>query len=217
MTIANKVKSLTARLTMSNEDVRSLLEKDHDEAKDLLAKIAAATQGNRRLSLFSQLKIALTAHSRAEESAVYQPMLTAKSSESRDLANEGYVEHGIIDRLLAELASGDPGSTRWMATAKVLKEILEHHIDEEQADIFAELGEHFDADQLRLMGTAFLRAKAAVLKTKVTPRRTRKVSRKAPRRTAAPAPVGKLARGSARPRIRMSKVARNSSGIRKRG
>jgi len=89
MTIVNKMKSLSARATMADDDVRSYLEKDHDEAKELLGKIVSATRGNRRLALLNQLKAALTAHSRAEESAVYQPMLTAKSADSHDLANEG--------------------------------------------------------------------------------------------------------------------------------
>ena len=194
MTAVNKVKSLAARVTMAHDDVRALLEKDHDEVKDLLDQIFAADQSRRRMSLLMQLKTALTAHSRAEEAVVYDRMLKAKSPESHELADEGYVEHRIVDHLLAELASSDSGSTRWLATAKVLKELVHHHIEEEQTDIFAELGEHFDADQLTAMGTGFLRAKAAILQRQPTRARTVRKARQAPPHARRKTPGKKTAR-----------------------
>jgi len=198
MSAVNKVKSLAARVTMAHDDVRALLEKDHDEAKGLLEQIFAADQRRRRLSLLMQLKTALTAHSRAEEAVVYDRMLKAKSSESQELADEGYVEHRIVDHLLAELASADSGSTRWLATAKVLKELVHHHIDEEQTDTFAELGEHFDADQLAAMGAAFLRAKAAILQRQPARPRSGRKARQAPAHSQRKAPGKKTARAGSR-------------------
>ena len=197
MSVVNRLKSLTARATMSDEDVRSLLEKDHEEAKDLLRQILDASQAQRRMRLFKQLKTALTAHSRAEERAVYNRMLKAKSPDSHELADEGYVEHGIIDGLLAQLSSGEAGNTRWLATAKALKEVLEHHIAEEQTDTFAELGEHFDDDQLNEMGVAFLHAKAGVVVRTSRPH-VRKMSRNAASRSRSPrrAPTKKSTRAA---------------------
>jgi hypothetical protein len=52
----------------------------------------------------------------------------------------------------------------WKAKAKVLNELLSHHVDEEQSDIFAELGEYFDSEELAAMGTRFLADKAAILR-----------------------------------------------------
>jgi len=207
------MKSLAARATMPKDDVRSFLKQDHDQFKDLLGKLNKATRASRRMALLEQLSIDLTAHSRAEEHAVYDPMLKAQSADSRDLANEGYVEHGIVDQLLAELASGQPRMARWAAKAQVLKELLEHHIDEEQTDIFAELGEHFSADELAEMGVAFLRAKAEILEStaaqrKGTPaasaRHSRKRSVSKKRATRAP-----------RPGVRKA-AAKKSSGARRR-
>ena len=211
MTVVNKLKSLTARATMSPDDVRSFLEKDHDETKELLARIMDTTQGNRRMKLLKQLKTALTAHSRAEERAVYDRMLKTSSEDSRDLADEGYVEHRIVDQLLAELANGEPVSTRWHATAKVLKELVEHHIAEEQTDTFAELGEHFDSDELDAMGVEFLRAKAAILERAARARDRRGQAARVPRRPSA--------RKSTRvaPRRRNATVAGKSKRTRRRG
>jgi hypothetical protein len=198
MTAVNKVKSLAARATMAHDDVRALLEKDHDEAKELLERIFSADQSRRRMSLLMQLKTALTAHSRAEENAVYERMLKTKSSDSQELADEGYVEHRIVDHLLAELAGGDSGSTRWLATAKVLKELVHHHIDEEQTDTFAELGEHFDADQLATMGTAFLRTKAAILERQATGPSAGRKARKAPVHSLRKMPAKKAVKAGSR-------------------
>ena len=163
MTIINKMKSLTARVIMDEHDVRALLEKDHDEAKKIAQQMIEATQPSRRMALLYRLKPALTAHSRAEESAVYDALLAARNTESHDIANEGYVEHGLVDQLLTDLADTNPRDDRWKAQAKVLKELLEHHIDEEQSDTFAELGERFDGDQLAAMGVKFLNEKAKVI------------------------------------------------------
>jgi len=110
--------------------------------------------------------------------------------------------------LLDNLADGEPTSSRWVATAKVLKEMLEHHIAEEQTDTFAELGEHFDADQLRDMGVAFLRAKAVVLGSKLPVHRMRKGPRKAPAK--------KLVRSAAQRRTRRQKAAKTAPRVRQR-
>jgi len=207
MTVVNKLKSLTARVTMNDQDVRSLLVKDHEEAKELLNQIMDASQASRRMRLFQQLKTALTAHSRAEERAVYNRMLNTKSNDSRELADEGFVEHGIIDGLLAQLSSGGAGETRWLATAKALKELLEHHIDEEQTDTFAELGEHFDSDQLEEMGVAFQRAKAALMSRQSSPH-GRKASRKIAARSPRRAPAKKATRAAQGSRSRQSRSAK---------
>jgi hypothetical protein len=164
MTVINKMKSLAARATMDSRDVRALLEKDHDEAKQLAKQMCAATRAPQRKALLAKLKPALTAHSRAEERAVYQPMIKVKgSTDSHELAQEGFVEHGLVDELLTALASTNAAGDAWKAKAKVLKELLEHHIEEEQTDTFAELGEHFSEGQLAVMGAHFLREKGKLL------------------------------------------------------
>ena len=163
MSIVNKVKSLGARATMGDADVRALLEKDHDEARALAQQMCDAS-GMRRMALLGRLKPILTAHSRAEERAVYDALLQVREDASpRTLAQEGYVEHTLVDELLAKLAALDPATDVWLAHAKVLKELLEHHIDEEQTDTFAELGDYFSRDELAVMGERFQREKAAIL------------------------------------------------------
>lgn len=164
MTIAETLKSAGARLTMSGEDVRALLEKDHDEVKQILRGLVDGEQGRSRKLLLEQLKTQLTAHSRAEERVVYDALIRVRAKkEVHVLAEEGYVEHSLVDHLLERISGLDAGSETWLAHAKVIRELLETHITEEQNQTFAQLGDHFSRDELAAMGEQFLRAKERVL------------------------------------------------------
>ena len=173
MSLVNKMKSLGARATMNEEDVRALLVKDHEEAKALAKEMHETASAARRMTLLGKLKPALTAHSRVEEKVVYDALLRVRANdESHELGDEGYVEHSLVDELLATLETSDASAERWKATAKVLHELLEHHIQEEESDVFALLGEHYDRDELQAMGVQFQRMKADFLRTSsATPQR----------------------------------------------
>lgn len=166
MSVKTVVRSTVARMTMSDADVRALLHKDHVEALDVAKRMKESKSANVRSALFAKLKAALTAHSRAEEKVVYTALLGVKSKESRDYGNEGFVEHTLVDDLFKRLTAGDPSTDAWQAQAKVLHELLDHHIAEEQRDVFSNLGEHFSSEQLEQMGKKFLAAKASILKRK---------------------------------------------------
>jgi len=216
MSIANRVKSLGARATMSDDDVRALLEKDHVEAKTLARQMCEAGTA-RRAVLLGKLKPILTAHSRAEERAVYdQLLLVREAEEPRTLGNEGYVEHSLVDGLLAKLAVMDAATDAWLAHAKVLKELLEHHIAEEESDVFAELGEYFSREQLAAMGVRFQRDKDAILAGEARAQRSvASRTRRAPptaRKTASkrtePAKTTRRARGAKTRKVAARKSAR---------
>jgi Hemerythrin HHE cation binding domain len=200
MSIVNKVKSLSARATMTADDVRALLAKDHDEAKALAKEMHEAGSAARRKTLLSKLKPVLTAHSRAEEKVVYDALLRVRASdESHEIADEGYVEHSIVDELLATLASSDASTERWRATAKVLHELLEHHIQEEETDTFALLGDHFDRSKLEELGAQFKRMEMNFLEAEIA----------APKRSAAPR------RAPAKSVRRATKTTASARGARK--
>lgn len=164
MTITDTIKSAGARLTMGDDDVRALLEKDHEEVKDLLRGLVDGAEGRSRKLLLERLKKTLTAHSRAEEKVVYDALIRARAKQDvHVIAEEGYVEHGAVDDLLARISRLEVGTELWKAHAKVIREMLEHHIAEEQNEIFAQLGDLFSREELIAMGQDFLRRKARVL------------------------------------------------------
>jgi hemerythrin superfamily protein len=127
------------------------LKADHDKARDLLADILDAADAGTRRKLFAEFAAALTAHSRAEESVLYARLM--KSEEGKDAALEGTVDHQIVDRLIADLtAQPDTRADEWTARCVVLQELLEHHIEEEESEVFETAGKLFDAEALDRMG-----------------------------------------------------------------
>jgi len=146
------------------DDIRSVLHEDHEEILSLARDMADARTAAKRMSYFQSLKPFLTAHARTEEKVVYVPLTKAKEPESRDLGNEGFVEHSVVDMLMERMSKpGIADTDGWKAHATVVKELLEHHIKEEESDIFDDLGNHFSDEQRNAMAVQFRKEKAAML------------------------------------------------------
>lgn len=159
MNVFEKVRSTLG--AYPDTDVRGLLHADHERIRELAKELAEAETAPRRKTLVRELKSILVPHSRAEEAAVYRPMMALRSSpDSRLAGSEGMVEHNLADIVLDRLAhTADASSDMWKAHAKVLHESLEHHIKEEESDLFEELGEHFSDQEREVMAQQFLQGK----------------------------------------------------------
>ena len=164
--VTKSLRSLAARVTMGEKDVRALLTKDHVEALALAKRITESKSSSARKSLLTRLKPALAAHSHAEEKQVYDPLIKLKDKDSNSIGHEGYVEHHLLEELLDDLQKGDSSTQRWQAQAKVLHELLKHHIEEEHSEMYADLGKNFDSAELEAMGVKFLAAKQKLLPKK---------------------------------------------------
>jgi len=123
-------------------DILEQLEKDHREVQAILDTLAEGDEtGGKRGDLFTELKTKLTAHSRAEEKAVYDPLIETNGRPAR----EGYVAHDLADYLMTKLARTRNKSTKeWTAGIRNLRDIVTHHVEEEEGKIFAEIREQFD-------------------------------------------------------------------------
>lgn len=143
-------------------DILTALKKDHDEAKSLLDRIVKSKSGATRAELFAKFKSALTKHSRAEEAMVYE-RLKPEGETAKNFALEGYVEHEVADRLIADLSRArKKDSEEWTARVTVLKELLEHHIEEEEGDMFSEARKAFEKPEREAMADEFKAAKQKV-------------------------------------------------------
>jgi hemerythrin-like domain-containing protein len=141
--------------------ILNALTADHDEMKGMLKTILGTQDGKKRRELFAQFKSLATAHSRAEERTFYLPL--EKTQEGKTEALEGTVEHGIVDRLLADLAAAPkPEAETWTARCSVLQELLEHHIHEEETDFFKTARKLFDRAALEKMGKDFEAEKSKI-------------------------------------------------------
>ena len=163
MSVIETIKSYLS--TETTEDIRAALHDDHVRIRELATEMSEAKTASRRIASFEALKPLLTAHARTEERVVYEALVKVRgSAESHDLGNEGFVEHSLVDVLLERLGKTSlAGTDAWKAHAIVLKELLDHHVKEEESEIFNALGEHFDEETLAAMATEFQQGKAKLL------------------------------------------------------
>lgn len=122
--------------------IYDLLKKDHREVKHLFQRIEECLE-NQQYSeaeaTFEELRMELTAHAKAEQESFYEPLfLLSREKEGKDLAWEGEEEHHVIALLLNELSRMEIDDGSWKAKVKVLSEIVDHHVQEEEGDIFKE-------------------------------------------------------------------------------
>ena len=123
-----------------------------------------AASGKQKLSVFEQIKAELDLHAHIEEKIFYPAL--EKPAETHDLTLEAYEEHAMVKKLLRELSGARTASEEWQAQAKVLQEAVEHHVDEEENELFdkaddalseeeiEELGERLEAEKARRQGSA---------------------------------------------------------------
>ena len=96
------------------------------------------------------LKAELTIHERIEEEIFY-PALKSHPK-AKDIVLEGYEEHHVVDEIMGELEATDVTDETWGAKFKVMKENIEHHIEEEEGDMFKQARQVFDDDELEDLG-----------------------------------------------------------------
>ncbi|MBN1604263.1 MAG: hemerythrin domain-containing protein [Chitinispirillaceae bacterium] len=117
---------------MENELFKQL-KQEHLEVKQILSRIVSSPVDSRK-NLFKELKINLLPHMEAEENAFY-PVLSNKQ-DSYQSALEALEEHHVAKMVINEIENSAFESDTWLAKCKVLQDLLEHHIDEEESEIF---------------------------------------------------------------------------------
>ena len=130
-------------------DVLRLLEDEHDEAKAVFSKIEKA-EGAAASRLWDQLKSMLTLHEEMEETLFYPPLKACEQTE--DLILEAYQEHHVMDVLIEEISALDPQDETWHPKVKVLQENTEHHIEEEEGDLFPKVRKIWDTAKREQVG-----------------------------------------------------------------
>src|SRR3954469_10439212 len=135
-----------------------LLKKQHEEAKELLSALEEAEVEDKE-ELFEKLADALAMHAAIEEQHFYP---ATKDDRTEELLQEAVEEHLSVKRLIADLLDMPPSEAQVDAKVKVLKEQLEHHIEEEESELFPEVKKAHRAQELDDLG-ALMEATAAEL------------------------------------------------------
>jgi len=138
--------TVAARAAM---DALDLIKQDHKRLRKLLEETLKAEGGEREERL-DHLRTELVAHERMEEEVLYPRLRDEKKAHETVL--EGYEEHHVADVLLDELLDVPPETDLWKAKVKVLKENVEHHMDEEEDELFKGARAVLDREELNRLG-----------------------------------------------------------------
>jgi hemerythrin superfamily protein len=130
-------------------DCLKLLKDEHDEVKALFKKIEKA-EGNDAARLWADIKSRLTLHEELEETLFY-PQLK-KDDTTNDIVLEAYQEHHVMDLLIGEISALKPSAEEWHPKVTVLMENTEHHIEEEEGELFPKVRKIWDTDKREQVG-----------------------------------------------------------------
>jgi len=123
--------------TTKTQDAVALLKADHEEVHAMFEEYEGL--GDRanvsKNKLVAQICKALTIHTQIEEEIFY-PAVRAASEETEDMVDEAVVEHASAKDLIAQLEEMDPEDDLYDAKVKVLGELIDHHVEEEEEEMF---------------------------------------------------------------------------------
>jgi hemerythrin superfamily protein len=143
-----------------------LLKKQHKEVKSLFKKLEATDNVRMRRQLMMEVARNLESHATIEEEIFYPAVREVDSRKAEEMVLEAYEEHHVVKLLLAELPRVNPEDERFEAKMTVLSELVEHHVEEEEKEMF-KLAQKLGREELEELGEQMeerfeaLRAKAA--------------------------------------------------------
>ena len=143
-----------------SQDAIALLKEDHREVEKLFKDFESAKGEGRKEKLARKICMELTVHTKIEEEIFYP---ACKDKVEEDLLKEAYVEHDAAKLLIAEIEAGSGQSDDFFdAKVQVLSEQIEHHVEEEEKELFPEVRKA-DLD-LKALGEQLAERKKELLK-----------------------------------------------------
>ncbi|MGZ3503658.1 MAG: hemerythrin domain-containing protein [Vulcanimicrobiaceae bacterium] len=143
-------------------DAITLLKKDHAEVKAMFKEVEELGERatSSRQKLFRQIDEALTVHAQVEEQIFYPRFKErAEDAEEREEVLEAYEEHALVKKLIGELEKMEPSNEAYKAKLKVLKDLVDHHVKEEEGTLFKMAREIFEKEELNELGQELEEAK----------------------------------------------------------
>ena len=139
-----------------------LLKADHRRVEKLLESLDGTSEDDveRRRELFRELTDEMQAHEIIEEEILYPAL--KDHPKAREVVLEGYEEHHVVDTIMSELDDVPFDDETWAAKFSVMKENIEHHIEEEEEDMFEQATDIFDDEELETLGKRMAERKKEV-------------------------------------------------------
>jgi hemerythrin-like domain-containing protein len=144
-------------------DALSLLKEDHDKVKKMLQELDSTTERGvkTREELFTKLKQELQVHEAIEEEIFYPAL--KDHPKTKEIALEAYEEHHVVDMVMAEIERVPYEDETWGAKFTVMKENLEHHIEDEEGEMFKQAKQVFEKDELTQLGNRMVARKEELM------------------------------------------------------
>jgi len=146
------------------QDITAVLIREHRMVAAILSRIETACEEEQFDEIaepFAILKTKLTAHAKGEEQAVY-PRFAELSDEIKELIGEAKEEHSLVEDKLEELARIDVEDEEWKAKFTVLKELVEHHVEDEEGEVFPKARKAMKGDSASDLAEQYLAAKRKI-------------------------------------------------------
>lgn len=128
-----------------------MLKQQHREVEKLFKQFEAAKSAGPREKAFFEIADALAVHATIEERHFYPAV---KETETEEILLESVEEHLEVKRIIADLLDMDAEEEEFGAKMKVLKENVEHHVEEEESELFPKVEKLFDEETLEAIGAA---------------------------------------------------------------
>ena len=145
-----------------------LLKADHEKVKGILSQLSESTDRavKKRTELLEKLELEVSIHTQLEEEILYPAYKAAGGKAEAEMYYEAKEEHRTVDSLvLPDLKDTDPTSPEFAGRVKVIKELLEHHIEEEETDMFPHAKKILGKAKLDELGDQMLTLKASLKKS----------------------------------------------------
>jgi hemerythrin-like domain-containing protein len=152
--------------TTRDKDAITLLKEDHQKVRKLLGEMEETTMRatRKREELLAMIEQELKVHTKIEEDIFYPAFReVAEKEDDRELYYEAVEEHHVVDMVLPEIKKTKPDAEEFAAKAKVLKDLVEHHAEEEEQGMFPRARKLMDRAQLVELGQQLAQAKASLM------------------------------------------------------
>jgi hypothetical protein len=144
-------------------NIFDLIEQDHRDVEALFKEIEEMPDraGEERAEIFGRLRSDLLAHAHAEQATLYTTLLErAEDGDEREKWLEAFEEHGVVEKLVKDIDQCDPTDERWIAKVTVLKEMVEHHVEEEETELLKAAKKELTKEEARALADEMRERKA---------------------------------------------------------
>ena len=128
-----------------------LLKRQHREVKGLFREVQKASGAKARRGGMEEIASKLLAHMAIEEDIFYPAVTELETKKTEEMVPEAYEEHHVAKLVINELPKVDPDDERFEAKMTVLEELIQHHVEEEEQEMF-KAAEKLGADRLAELG-----------------------------------------------------------------